>query len=304
MRLRHQRGNDAHLDVTGLAGLDGCQKLDAVTEFRGEPDISRCDFFDAADQHILRTHPEPIRKRGQDDRLVRRVPAVHIQRGVSFGITEFLRLRERRSEVQAVLRHAREDVVARPVQDPVDRLETVSHKRLAHRFDDRDAAGHRGLVKHRHPLALGQFENFRPVFGQQRLVPRHDHLPRRDRLPHEIECQVDAAHQFHHHIDVGIRQHRRGVRAENTRRRLHIALLRQVAHGNPPHLESHTGPLLQQRPVFQKVRINAGTHGPEPRQSNADRVFHQKRTANKTRTAPACKAGTRAAPAESGARSP
>ncbi len=67
-------------------------------------------------------------------------PAVHVERRVGLRVARGLRLGERLGEAQPALGHAREDVVARAVDDAVDRLDVIADEGLADRLDDRDAA--------------------------------------------------------------------------------------------------------------------------------------------------------------------
>ena len=192
--FRDQSRGDAHFDLVTLVRLDRGDKFDPVAELVGKPDVRRRDFFNSLDQNIRWFDPEPVGQRGENDRLVRSIPAVDIERGVGLRVAKFPGLLQRRAEIHSGIGHAGQDVVARAVQDPVDRLEPVSDERLADGFDDRDPARHRGLEKHRHILRRRQLEDFLPVLREKRLV-RGDHdLARLDRPPDEPERKLDPSH--------------------------------------------------------------------------------------------------------------
>ena len=110
------------------------------------------DFFDAFHEDILRIDPESIGQRGENDRLVRGIPAIHIQRGIRLRVAEFLGLREDRSKIQPLIGHPAQNIIARAIEDSMDGLEAVSHKGLAHGFDDRNSARHGRLVEDWHTL--------------------------------------------------------------------------------------------------------------------------------------------------------
>ena len=198
-----------------------------------------------------------------------RVPAVHVERGIGFGIAGFLRLAQGGGEIHPAFGHAREDVVARPVHDPAHAQEMVRDKCLLDRLDDRDAAGHRRLVEDRDAFFRGQTENLRAVLGEQRLVRRHDHFPAVDRFEDHLARFLDPAHQLDNNIDRGILEEQAPVGHHLVHRQRHGALARRVALGDLAHDQVATQPLAQQGAVLPEVDVNPGAHGAETGQSYA-----------------------------------
>ena len=92
-----------------------------------------------------------------------------------------------------------------PLRMPKTRVTRVAGHRLAHRLDDRDAAGDRRLVVQQHALLLGDLGERHAVLGKQRLVGGDD-------MPAGLERGLDrgarrplvAADQFDEDVDVGL----------------------------------------------------------------------------------------------------
>ena len=82
-------------------GLDDAEELDRVAELFGEADVVGGDLLDALDENLVRRHPEAVGERGEDDGLVRGVPAIHIERGIGLGVAGGLGLGERLGEARA-----------------------------------------------------------------------------------------------------------------------------------------------------------------------------------------------------------
>ena len=87
------------------------------------------------------------------------------------------RLFEGIGEIHARLRHAGQDIVARAVDDAVDRLDMIPDERLADDFDDRNSARGGRLEKNRNLVPGGGLENFLPMLREQRLVGGDDDFP-------------------------------------------------------------------------------------------------------------------------------
>ena len=86
---------------------------------------------------------------------MRRVVALDVEGRIGLGIAQPLRILQAGVEGQALGFHAGQDVVAGAVEDAEDAGDRIAGHRLAHRLDDRDAAGDRRLVVEQHALLLG-----------------------------------------------------------------------------------------------------------------------------------------------------
>ena len=276
MGFRNERWHDADLDRAGFVGFDRGDELNAVAEFLGETDVGGCDFFDALDEDILRIDPKTVGERGEDDGLVRGVPAVDIERGVGLGVTELLSLGEDRREIQTLACHAREDVVARAVENSMDRLEAVSDESLAHRFDNRNSPGNGGFIKNRHALLAGEFENLAPMLGEQGLVTGYNDLPRGDGFFDKRQRDIDAAHQLHDDLDRRISEDFVRIGGEKRSRSLDITGLGEIANGDFFDLEGRADALLEERAVALEVFVNPRAHRAEACESDADWFAHLK----------------------------
>ena len=243
----------AHLDLTARVGLDDAEQLDHVAEFAGKGDVARGDALDALDEHFFRRHPEAIGQRSEDDRLVRGVAAVHVERGIGLRVTRRLRLGQRLGKAQPALGHAREDVVTRAVDDPVDRADVVADKRLADRLDDRNPARHRRLEKDRHLVLRRRLENLLPVLREQRLVAGDDHFSPLDRPENQPQAFVLLPHQLDHDLNRRIIEQLLPPRRQQTRRHAHPAIPRHVAHRDLFHLQLTPQTLPQQGTIQRQV---------------------------------------------------
>ena len=70
------------------------------------------------------------------------VETVDVEGRVSLRVAELLRVRQHLVKRLALVLHAREDVVARTVEDAVDLLYLVAGQALTHAADNRDSATH------------------------------------------------------------------------------------------------------------------------------------------------------------------
>jgi hypothetical protein len=97
---------------------------------------------------------------------------------VSLGITERLSFGEGVGKRDTGLRHAREDVVGRAVDDSHDPADALARERLAQRANQRNASGH-GRLEKQVDLGLGGgVEELGPGGRQKLLVAGDDRLAR------------------------------------------------------------------------------------------------------------------------------
>ena len=86
----------------------------------------------------------------------------------------------------------------------------------------------------------GPIEQLRPVFGQQRLVGRHDVLAALQQLQHDRPGRLDAADQLRHDLDLRILGDLRQVGGQQPFGQIHLA--------GRGHVPIHHG-LQPQRPA-------------------------------------------------------
>ena len=90
------------------------------------------------------------------------------------------------------------------LDDAGNRLNLIGSQSLSESLDDGDAACHRGLESHLHPLALSGREDFIAVDSQEGLVGR-DHMDTRlDGGNDQASCIGASADQLHQHIWPGL----------------------------------------------------------------------------------------------------
>ena len=149
------------------------------------------------------------RRRAEDRQLRARVVALHVVGGIGLGVAELLRLPQRVAESRAAVRHAREDVVARAVEDARARARCDRRRGRPERGDDRDAAGDRALEAQVAAAARGHARAAPPPrCAISCLFAVTTDLPRVERALHPRARGVDAADQ----LDDDVRGGRRGRR--------------------------------------------------------------------------------------------
>ena len=190
------------------------------------------DATDPFDVNILRVHPEAVRERGEDARLVRSVVAVDVEVRRRLRVAELLRIGEHLREVRALLLHAREDVIARTIHDAVEARDAVADQTFAQDFDDRDAASDAGFVVKIRVVLLRGFEELLAVRGEQCLVRGDDRLAEAEGGEHRLPRGRRPAHEFDNEIDVGMIDDGGPVRGENAAGNGDGAFLLEIAHGH------------------------------------------------------------------------
>ncbi len=195
----HTRG-----DAGGQPAGDA-EQLDAVAELGCVGDVERGDGADALDMHRLEGDRAAEGDGGEDGQFMRRVDAVDIERGVAFGVAQRLRFGQHFFEFAAALAHHGQDVVAGAVEDAGDGVDVVAGQALPQGFDDRDAAGDRGLEAQGQTAALSQSGEAAAMHREQRLVGGDDGFAGSECCLHEGPGRAfGAADQLDHHVHRGI----------------------------------------------------------------------------------------------------
>ena len=227
MRARDHRGvhpdRDAALLISGAPLADG-EQLHHPAERPGGQDVGRGDLGDALAVHVRRGHRGVEGQAGQDGRLRGRVEPLHVGGRVGLGVAERLRLLQGLGEARAGGVHPVQDEVGGAVDDAEHPVHGVPGQRLAQRAQQRDGAGHRGLVVQVGPVLPGRAVDLRAVLGQQRLVRGDHRLAALQRGEQQRPGRLDAADDLDHDVDVGPGGQRVRVRGEQ----------RAVDRGGPP----------------------------------------------------------------------
>ena len=201
---------DPGLDRLPVVLGDG-EQLDGVAQLAGEGDVDRLDPADAFRGDVGEPRPHTERERGQDGELVGGVDAVDVGGRVGLGEPEPLRLTQHVVEAPSLPGHGGENVIARAVDDSVDRRGPVAGQSLRQGPQDRDATAHAGLEAEPYAGLLRRRHDLLAVHGEQSLVRRHDVLAATDRLEHEAPRRLVAADELQHDVDVGIGQQAAGI---------------------------------------------------------------------------------------------
>ena len=174
-------------------------------------------------------------QRGQDLQLVGRVHPLDVERRIGLGIAVGLGFLEDQREVEPLVGHLAQDVVAGAVDDAGQRQHPVGDQAFLDRADQRDAAGHRRLEAQRHAVAARRLVELGAVVGEQRLVGRHHVLAGGQRAQDEGARRLEAADQLDHDVDGGIGEDPRRVVGHRQRREVEpLARADEVGVGDRP----------------------------------------------------------------------
>ena len=213
------------------------EELDGVAEPAGVGDVGRADAADALAVHVGVDDVGPESECGQDGGLGGGVVPLDVRRRVALGQAELLRLAQDVVVAVAMLLHAGEDVVGRPVHDPHHAEDLLARQRLAQRPDDGDGAGHRRLVEQVHAGRGRHFGQLGAGSGQERLVAGDHGLAVAQRGLDQLVGGMEAADQLDHDVDVGAADERGGVGADEARVDRRGTGLVGVGHRDPDQLE-------------------------------------------------------------------
>src|SRR5271169_6661724 len=104
--------------------------LDHETQFPGCLHIVCSNVADSFHLNGVSIHLRTESKFGQDFQLLRRILAIDVEAGIGFGEAFSLRVAERVLELDAILCHARENVIAGAVKNPTESLNIISNQAI------------------------------------------------------------------------------------------------------------------------------------------------------------------------------
>ena len=211
-------------DPKPVYGKDGKQ----VT-VNGIPQVGQIQSVDALPRNVVPGHAGAEGQVGQNGQLLRRVAAIDVHRRIGFCIAQPLGLVDRVGIRRAMRFHLRQDVIARAVENGVDRLDFIGREALTDVGDDRNAAGHRGFKGDRAAQFAGPIKQFRPVGGQQRLVRRDDVFSASQQFEHNRAGRPEAADQQRHDRDFLVAGDPLDVIGQDAGRQDDIARFAQIA---------------------------------------------------------------------------
>ena len=273
MRLRQEDRVDAHVDAVLIRILANGQQLDDVAEVLRVLDVVRRDLRDAFDRDVFELHARVEGKRGEDGCLARRIEAVDVRRRVCLCIALGLRFLEDGVVVGAALRHLRQHVVRRAVDDAEDLRDAVGRQTLLERRDDRDAAADARLEAEVDVLLLGHREHVLAELRDDILVGRHDALAGLHRAQHVLARRVDAAHELHDDIDLRVIEDILNLVRELDTPKLRARLL-HIAHEHRLDFNRCADAFRNLRPIHLEHPNDARSDRTGPEQTNLYMFSH------------------------------
>ena len=279
-RIGHQGREHARLQAhlaVGLAGVAAFahlgDELDAVAELAGQGDVQAGHAADAAHGHGRVGVIDPVGQADEQGQLVGRIMAVDVQGGIGFGVAQLLGLFEGHIEVQAVGGHLGQDVVAGAVEDAHQGRDAVAGQAGAQGLHHGHGAGNTGLVAQDAALAGGLLEQGEPFLGQQGLVGGDDVLAGVQGAVDDGSRGVDAAHELHQHVDLGIVDQLVRIRGQvSSGRQGHGTRFLGIAHQHLLDLDVPARTLTDDAGVLFQQAGKTAAHGAEPGQTHYQRL--------------------------------
>ena len=212
----------------------------------------------------------PVASQTRIAQLVRRVDPVDVERRVRLGEPGGLRLGEDLGERLPFPGHAREDVVARPVDDPEDRPDPVRRQAFPQRPDDGDPSADARLEPDVDAGGLDGLDDLRTALREQGLVRRHHRFPVADRLEQEVFRGARAADEFDEDLDIGVPGDPHAVLDEHALGQANAPVLRGVQVRDPDEPDRDPDALAEEFRVLEEKLDRAGADGAETDDADPD----------------------------------
>src|ERR1700676_4501630 len=119
--------------------------LDHETEFPGRLHVIRGNIANPLNLDSLGVHLRAKRKFRQDLQLLSCVVTIDVKGGISFRESLRLRRTKRILELDPILRHARENVIAGSVQNPAEPLDIISDQAIPQSANNWNTAANAGF---------------------------------------------------------------------------------------------------------------------------------------------------------------
>ena len=214
-------------------GLGDGQELDRVAQLARVGDVRARDAADALGVDVLEVHEGPEGQGDEDLELVGGVEALDVERRIGLRVAAGLGLLEHLGEVEPLVGHPGQDVVAGAVDDAGHGEDAVGDQPVLDGADEGNAAGHRRLEGEGHAPAARLVVELDAVVGEEGLVGRHDVLAGGQGLQDERAGRLQPAHQLHDHVDGRVVEDGGGVRGQGQPREVEpLAGTRQVEVGD------------------------------------------------------------------------
>ncbi len=197
-----QDGVDARLYGAVFLLADG-EELDCVAHLAGVAEVLGAEVGDAFAIDLVGRDDGAEGEAGEDGDLVGGVDALHVVRGVGFGVAERLRAAQGIGEVAAFLAHGSQDVVRGAVDDGGDGSDVVGEEVALEGRDYGYAAADAGFVEDVDVVLAGGVEQLGAVLGHDLLVGGDDVASGLEGLAHEAESGVLAAEELDDDVELG-----------------------------------------------------------------------------------------------------
>jgi hypothetical protein len=270
--LVYQRRVDPRFDLAVDESGDR-QQLDPITQLSRVQNVALGNLGDAFAPDLLRQHRRTERQRSEDSQLVGRVPGLDVVGRIGLGIPQLLRLAQRVGEAGATLRHPRQDVVGRAVDDADHAGDVVGRQVELKWPDERDAPAHAGLVRDADPARGSRREDGRTVFGHDLLVGRDDVFAPLDGSQDQRAGRLFPADHFDDDVHRRVVQDRPRI-GHQRHVKVHAARLVRVAHQDLADLHRAADAALQRVALGHEHACHAGADGAQTQQPDAERSSH------------------------------
>ncbi len=223
----HECGSRVRGDVR-VTPCRGDDRTDRAAEGGGVLKVRIADVADAPLLDLRRRHAVVAEVAQQHAQLLDGIVTIEVLARVRFRVAGALGTGQRGGEIHAVPRHAREDEVAGPVHDALDRGHRPRQRPALEGAKERDPGQNAGLVEEWYARPVSRAEQLIAVHREQRLVRRHDGQSRVESGEHECPRRLQPAQHFDDDVGVG-REGLKGIAGQTESGDIEPARAPQVA---------------------------------------------------------------------------
>ena len=273
MTGRHHGRVHSDRDPPVVLFRDG-QQLHDVPQLGGGGDVVRRQRGDPFAVHVVGPDARAERDRRDDRSLRRGVEALDVGGGIRFREPQALSFRERVVERRTSVCHGGQDEVCGAVDDAEHPPDPVAGKRLAERTDERNAAADRRFEEDVDPRTLRRLEQLATVRGDELLVGGDDRLAPEQCLDDEGAGGLDAAHDLHDDVDVGITRDRHRVVGEAARADGQASVSTEIADRDARDFERNARPRFDDVGVLVDEAHERAPDVPASQDSDPNSILH------------------------------
>ena len=179
-------------------------QLDHIAKFLRIADILRRDVCNAFGIHLGKGHVGVKRDGCHNRHLASCIVAFHIRSRIALCIAELCRKGKCLFVAHPILRHPRQDIVGRPVDNAHHFCQFAGCQTLAQRTDDWNRACNRRFKMQVTFSGFRCIEQLFSIFREQILIRRYNLFACAERFLQPGQRRPNSSHHLNHDFDLGI----------------------------------------------------------------------------------------------------